>query len=306
MDTERAAVEEGKTAGTRAYKIENARHYLPVAAVMSFGRVNPGLFMQQTEAAISIIVPVLNEESMLPKTLQSCLRGRHTEIIVADGGSRDRTVEIARRHGAIVLSSPCGKAAQMNRAAGQASGEILLFLHADTRLPQGFDVEVRRILSRPKVVAGAFRLQIDGSERSLRIIEKGANWRARLLKLPYGDQAIFLRSDCFHRIGGYKEMPLMEDFDLVRRLSRKGRVLISRQAVLTSARRWRHFGPWRCAFMNQFIVLNYLLGISPQKLANWYRKGISAGINTRVDGSDRYNALSMKEQERVKALERSR
>ena len=136
----------------------------------------------------------------------------------------------------------------MNAGAALARGEILLFLHADTRLPEGFDAQIRRILASPGVAAGAFRLGIDATGRRLRFIEQAADLRSRFLKMPYGDQAIFTFAKAFAAIGGYPQLPIMEDFELVRRLRRLGEIAISPSRVSSSPRRWMSLGAvfsWR-------------------------------------------------------------
>jgi len=148
-----------------------------------------------------------------------------------------------------------------------------LFLHADTRLPEGFDAHVRRALGQPRVVAGAFRLRIDGPQRTLRLIECGVNLRSRCLQMPYGDQALFLKAETFRTVGGFPELPIMEDFELVRRLRRHGRIAIADAAVTTSARRWNAFGALRTTWTNQMVIIGYYLGVSPGRLARQYCRG---------------------------------
>lgn len=219
---------------------------------------------------ISIIIPALNEEELIGQALCSSNGAPDLEQIVVDGGSRDRTEEIARSLGVRVLNSPACRATQMNIGAGAATGEILLFLHADTRLPEGFDGIVRHVAGRSRFAAGAFRLHIDDSAVALKIIEKGANWRARLLQLPYGDQAIFLRRDLFHYLGGYRHLPILEDFDLIRRARRHGQIIIAPLFASTSARRYLDRGPWRSFWINQAAITAYYLGVSPASIARWY------------------------------------
>jgi hypothetical protein len=224
---------------------------------------------------LSIIVPVLDECG----TIESALAGTRgaglvKERIVVDGGSRDRSAEKARACGARVIPSPPGRSRQMNAGARAAQGDILLFLHADTRLPPGFEHHVLEVLDRPGAVAGAFRLGMDGDLCALRAIEWLAGFRSVFLGMPYGDQAIFLRAGRFHRAGGFPEMPIMEDFALMRRLRREGRIGIAPVAVATSARRYRELGFWRTTGINQVMVLGYLLGLSPERLARWYRTGL--------------------------------
>ncbi len=227
---------------------------------------------------ISIIIPVLNELNTIAATLASTDASTNIEVIVVDGGSGDGTVELVRSLGAIAISSGAGRAVQMNAGAAVATGDILLFLHADTQLPPDFDTMIRTAMAssprtgRQVAVAGAFRLQIDAPGSSFRSIERGVNWRSRFLQLPYGDQAIFLKSATFARLGGFLELPIMEDFDLMCRLKRWGRISIIAVPVITSARRWLKHGILKTTLINQMIIAAYLLGVSPQRLMRWYRK----------------------------------
>lgn len=227
---------------------------------------------------ISIIIPVLNEVGTIAKVLTSTQPSTNVEAIVVDGGSVDGTLELVQSLGVKVLSSPTGRAGQMNAGVSAAKGEILLFLHADTLLPPGFDTMVRAALKPPQQgcrktpVAGAFALKIiDAPLRSLRLIEWGVNWRSRFLQMPYGDQAIFLKAKTFHQIGGFARLPIMEDFELVRRLRSMGHIAPIPTPVVTSARRWLKKGIIQTTLMNQVIILAYLLGVSPQRLVCWYR-----------------------------------
>ncbi|NER34774.1 MAG: DUF2064 domain-containing protein [Oscillatoria sp. SIO1A7] len=249
----------------------------------SFSREN---LKPKTSPKISIIVPALNEALAIATTISKAkaavslpLDGDSgaidpeeiIEIIVADGGSRDGTVQIARSAGVKVISGVSGRASQMNAGAKAATGEILLFLHADTLLPAGFDAMAIRELARVGVVAGAFPLKINGTGVGLRWVEKGVNWRSRFLSLPYGDQAIFLRAKLFWDIGGFPEMPIMEDFALMGRLRPLGKVAIAEAPVLTSPRRWQKLGVLRVTLINQLIIIGYFLGVPPAILARWYR-----------------------------------
>jgi rSAM/selenodomain-associated transferase 2 len=229
---------------------------------------------------ISIIIPVLNEASTINKTLASLKKASNIEIIVVDGGSEDETVAIAQSCGIKVLSSPPGRATQMNRGAAAATGDILLFLHGDTRLPNNFDTMVRQALSgfpgthlgtSQNTIAGAFELNIDSDMPSLRLIEKMVNLRSRYLQMPYGDQAIFLKASVFHEIGGFPDLPIMEDFEFVRRLQPLGKIQIVPAPVLTSGRRWQKLGILKTTLINQLIIIGYFLGIPPDQLARWYR-----------------------------------
>jgi len=222
---------------------------------------------------IAVIIPVLNEVNHLRLIVEQLYAQAmdKIEVIVVDGGSRDGTVELAQKLGITVIVADRGKACQMNAGAAVAQSEILLFLHADTLLPKNFDQVARQVLVQPQTVAGAFRLQIDDPTWGLRIIERLVNWRSRWLQMPYGDQAIFLSRQQFLEIGGFPDLPIMEDYELIRRLRCRGQIKLAPAAVLTSARRWRQLGILRTTAINQTIVLAYRLGISPEQLARWYR-----------------------------------
>lgn len=219
---------------------------------------------------ISVIIPTLNEARHLAATLASTRCLSDAEVITVDGGSRDETVAIARMHGARVLVSGAGRAKQMNCGAWAASSETLLFLHADSLLPVGYDEHVFRALERNGIVAGAFLLRVDGDRFGLRIIEMMANWRSRRRQLPYGDQGIFLDSKVFHALGGFPNLPIMEDYELMVRLRRRGRIAIAPVPVVTSARRWNSKGILRTTLINQLAIAAYWLGVSPQQISRWY------------------------------------
>jgi rSAM/selenodomain-associated transferase 2 len=219
---------------------------------------------------ISIIIPVLDEEENLGAAIDSTRSGSTAEVIVVDGGSRDGSIQVATKFGATVIASPAGRAKQMNSGALVSRGDTLLFLHADTRLPPGFDQHVDRLLTRPGTAAGAFLLAVDSRIRALRLIERAANWRSLVLQMPYGDQAIFLRTVLFQEMGGYPDLPLMEDYEMMRRLRRLGRIAIAPVPVLTSSRRWRERGIWRTTLRNRMAILAYLLHVDPQAIARWY------------------------------------
>ncbi|MBD2569377.1 TIGR04283 family arsenosugar biosynthesis glycosyltransferase [Anabaena lutea] len=224
-----------------------------------------------TTDRISIIIPTLNEASNITETLASIQPSTNVEIIVVDGGSKDNTQKIVQSLGITVISSPPGRAVQMNTGAAIASGEIVLFLHADTRLPNGFDVMIRTTLQKPKVVAGAFALRIDAPHGGLRLVEWGVKWRSHFWQLPYGDQAIFLTKATFKQIGNFPDLPIMEDFELIRRLKRLGKIAIVSVPVITSPRKWLKKGILTITILNQIIILTYLLGVSPQRIRSWYR-----------------------------------
>jgi rSAM/selenodomain-associated transferase 2 len=220
---------------------------------------------------ISVIIPALDEETHLGRTLASLDSSGELEIIVVDGSSSDKTAAIAAAHKARVLTAPRGRARQMNAGAAAARGELLLFLHADTLLPREFGAEIRLQLARPGIAAGAFRLAISGKERGLRLVEGLANWRASVLRMPYGDQALFMKAGLFRELGGFPDQPFMEDFALVRTLRRRGGIAIAEQAVTTSGRRWQQRGVFRTTLLNQLIIIGYLLGCPLPRLERWYR-----------------------------------
>jgi len=221
---------------------------------------------------ISIIVPTLDEQDTIAECLGRLSDIPGTEIIVVDGGSTDKTLQAASSFGVRILKTPPGRARQMNTGAAAAVGGILLFLHADTKLPYGFAESVRQVLKAPDVAAGAFKLKIAAPGLKLRIIEWLVYCRSILSRMPYGDQAIFLTAEMFRSVGGFPDLPIMEDFEFVRRLRRKGRVRIIPQAATTSARRWVRVGVLKTTFVNRAIIFGFRLGIDPVRLARWYWK----------------------------------
>ncbi|GAB4342754.1 MAG: hypothetical protein Kow0099_20550 [Candidatus Abyssubacteria bacterium] len=221
---------------------------------------------------ISVIVPTLNEAATLADSLAS-IGDMVEETLVVDGGSTDDTLDIAASFGARILHiEPC-RARQMNVGAAAACGDILLFLHADTRLPCGFADQVRFALEQPGVVGGAFELSIDSPSPLLRMVEHLANWRSRRMGMPYGDQAIFLDKGLFFRMGGFPDVPIMEDFEFMRRLRRRGRVALVASPIVTSARRWHALGPMRTTLINQAVIAAYYGGVSLHRISRWYRDG---------------------------------
>jgi rSAM/selenodomain-associated transferase 2 len=219
---------------------------------------------------LSIIIPTLNEELMIAEVLKRI--GTGVEIIVVDGGSTDKTREIAQELGAkIIISKNKGRAVQMNLGAKIARGDILLFLHGDTLLPPNYQELIINTLSQSGIIAGAFELKITGEEKSLRLVEKLVNWRSHFFSLPYGDQGIFLKASVFEDLGGFPDLPIMEDFELIQRLKKIGKIGIVAAAVTTSGRRWQKLGVWKTTLINQLVILGYYLQISPQILKKFYR-----------------------------------
>ena len=194
------------------------------------------------------------------------------ETLVVDGGSTDRTVEIAESFDVKVITAERGRAKQMNAGASAATGDILLFLHADTNLPDRFSEYIRRILARPGTAAGSFKLRIDAPMPGLRLIERAANWRSRNLQMPYGDQALFLKTSLFREMGGFPDIPIMEDLEFVRRLRKRGGIVIAPVPAVTSARRWLALGLWRTTLINQCALAAYYAGVSLPSIAGWYHR----------------------------------
>ena len=223
-----------------------------------------------TISDISIIIPTLNEESEVSRWTE--LTPWVGEVIIVDGGSSDQTVSLARSQGFRVEVCRAGRGAQMNHGARLACGKVLLFLHADTRMPPGFAGLILQCLNGPATLAGAFSLAIDKAGPGLKFIERFANLRARFFHLPYGDQALFLRRDDFLQLGGFPETPIMEDFLFIRKAGKQGRITILPQAVLTSARRWRRLGIIRATLINQLVILGFYAGVPLQKLSALYRR----------------------------------
>lgn len=217
----------------------------------------------------SLIIPTLNEATSLPETLVSIGAASDTEVLVVDGGSTDRTREVAAGLGARLVRSDPGRAMQMNVGAANARGAVLVFLHADTRLPFAWRERIADVLGDGRTVGGAFALGFDEVRPALRLIEAGANARSRVCRLPYGDQALFVRRETFEQLGGFRALPVMEDYEFVRRLRRHGQTRLASGAVLTSARRWHTHGIWRTTITHQLMVLGWFLGLSPARLAAW-------------------------------------
>ncbi|HEY9162341.1 MAG TPA: TIGR04283 family arsenosugar biosynthesis glycosyltransferase [Desulfomonilia bacterium] len=228
--------------------------------------------LRQSEPGISVIIPALNEGEKIVKTLRRLESGRNIEVIVVDGGSIDKTVELARLNGAEVISSASGRADQMNTGASFAAGEYLLFLHADTILPQGFDNDMRYTLADPRIIAGAFRPGFDSKGLSMRIIEYGAFLRSRYLSLPYGDQGLFIRKEDFREAQGFPELPIMEDAVFVTGLKKKGKVVTLDKKAVTSARRFEKLGAFRTWLINQCVIVVFLSGAKPGLIAELYRR----------------------------------
>ncbi len=222
---------------------------------------------------ISIVVPMLDEAQALPTLLAHLapLRDRGCEVLLVDGGSRDDSIDIGERAGFVVLRAARGRARQMNAGAHAAHGEILLFLHADTRLPPDADALVVRALSRDDRVWGRFDVAIDGSTAMLRVIAFLMNRRSRWTGIATGDQAIFVRRAAFDAIGGFPDQALMEDIEASRRLKRISPPACIAGRVVTSGRRWERGGVWRTILLMWRLRFAYWLGANPEALAQRYR-----------------------------------
>jgi len=217
--------------------------------------------------SISVVIPALDEEQRLPAAIQSVRAD--ADVIVVDGGSRDATRAVAAAEGARVLESPRGRGRQLDEGARAATGDWLVFLHADTRLEAGW---ADALASLPADVAGgAFRLAIDSDRLAFRIVERAVRARVRLFALPYGDQGLFVRREAYAAVGGMPHLPLMEDVAFVRRLRRAGRLAFLPIRAFTSARRWDRYGIVGTTLRNWWLVGLYAAGRSPERLARIYR-----------------------------------
>jgi len=221
---------------------------------------------------LSIIIPVLNEGDNIAAALDALahLRALGTEVIVVDGGSRDATVERAQLRADRVVLAPRGRALQMNAGAERASGDALLFLHADTRLPAEAARLVLNGLDQSRRVWGRFDVKIDGRSRLLPVVAWLMRLRSRLTGIASGDQAIFLRREAFQVVGGFPTIALMEDIAICKRLKRLGRPLCLRACVTTSGRRWEKHGVLSTIFLMWRLRFAYFLGADPKQLARQY------------------------------------
>lgn len=225
---------------------------------------------------ISVIVPVFREAKTINDflgTVQMIFPAPIHEIIVVDGSPERDTIAAIDLPPVKTIGSGKGRARQMNRGAAMAGGDILLFLHADTRLPENAPELIINLFSGDRnLVGGAFSLGIDDDRFPLKVIEFSANLRSRMTRVPYGDQSIFLKKDFFHRMGGFMEIPIMEDLELMTRIRKKGgRIHILKQKSVTSSRRWKKEGIAVCTLRNWLIRLLYHLGIPADRLGALYK-----------------------------------
>jgi glycosyltransferase involved in cell wall biosynthesis len=253
---------------------------------------------------LSVVIPALNEANQIAGAAESA-RAPNVEVLVVDGGSEDGTPERASAAGARVVTSPPGRARQLGLGAREAHGDVLLFLHADTRLPPGYEVAIRNALADPQVVGGAFRFHFatGGSESgergttrrnpararrrggesgaaraaassqlALRLVEWGARMRVALFRLPYGDQGLFVRRSVLEAMGGVPQVAIMEDLDLVSGMKRQGRLAMLSLQATTSSRRYIASGPLRTMFRNWLAAAAWSVGADRDRVAAWYRR----------------------------------
>ena len=219
---------------------------------------------------VSVIIPALNEAAVIGETLEKLWQDRPAEVLVVDGGSVDATREIARKR-ARVIDSPRGRAVQQNYGAAAASGELLLFLHADCWPEPGWQAAMQSAAARDGFVAGCLQTRIDVGRRLYRAIERAGDLRARWLGIPYGDQGIFVRRDTFLRLGGFPIVSFMEDLMFMRRVRKLGRVKLVGHPIHISARRWERTGVLRQSLTNWVLTaLAVWGGVHPDRLARFY------------------------------------
>lgn len=221
--------------------------------------------------AVTVIIPTLDEEERVGAAIDSAFEAGAAEVIVADGGSRDATMRVAREHGARVVEGEAPRARQMNRGARQASHDAILFLHADTLLPAGACASVVQALASGAVFGG-FRARFAEDTRGLRFTAAMINLRTRFTRCPWGDQAQFVSRAAFLEGCGFLEIPIMEDYELAIRMKRRGRTIVLPQTVTTSGRRFLAHGLFRTTFTNWRIIIGWRMGADPEQLARIYRR----------------------------------
>lgn len=219
---------------------------------------------------LSVIIPALNEERQIAETIAAAT-SPDSEIVVSDGGSTDHTVEIARSIGTRIVCGESGRTGQQNRGAAVARGEVLLFLHAHTRLPRNYVDHIFETLMDRRTVLGAFHFESDIHTPAMRRVAFLTNLRAGWLRLPDGDQGLFMRKRDFDRVGGFPNVPIAEDLCLVHLMARKGRIVLAPAAAVTSGRRWQRLGPVRTTIIHTIIAVGCLAGVAPRRLAPLYR-----------------------------------
>lgn len=223
---------------------------------------------------LSIIIPVYHEADRIGETiarLKAAIDPHCCEIIVSDGAPDASTIRTLAGPGIVCLKSPKGRAIQMNTGAAAARAPILLFVHADTVLPPNAGSRILAACRRPEIAAGAFELGIDASGAVYRVIEAMVRIRTRITRIPYGDQAIFVKKKVFESLGGYADIPLMEDIELMRRIKKSGLALsLVPEQVRTDARRWQAEGPVYCTLRNNLLSTLFYCGVPARRLKKWY------------------------------------
>lgn len=229
----------------------------------------------QKTPRFSIVIPAYREAGRINDSLDRLMRisgAADTEIIVVDGEPEQSTLAAIKTPAVRTIASSKGRGVQLNTGAREAAGAILIFLHADTRLPPNALETIDRVMNSGDPVAGAFDLGIDSDRFAFRVIEKIASLRSRLTRIPYGDQALFLRRDYFHSLGGFQDIPIMEDVELMQRIKKRGgKIHILKDKVQTSARRWEKEGILCGTLRNWLLISLYHMGVRPETLARFYK-----------------------------------
>jgi rSAM/selenodomain-associated transferase 2 len=224
--------------------------------------------------SFSIIIPVLHESSIINRAIEHILRigsGFEFEIIVVDGDKEGGTINSIEHNDVVKIVSPSGRGIQMNKGASVAKGDVLLFLHTDTELPEEAFDGISSVINNREYTGGAFDLGIESGRWIFRLIEKLVFVRTRATRIPYGDQAIFIRRECFQTLNGFKDIPIMEDVEFMQRLKKSGyKISIIPQKAKTSSRRWEREGVLYCTMRNWALISLYSLGVKPEKLVKFY------------------------------------
>lgn len=227
---------------------------------------------------VSIIIPVLHEAGLddFLSTLFARFKQERFEVIVVDGDPLGRSIETIKRSDVICLVTNTGRGTQMNAGARVAQGEVVLFLHSDTHLPDNAFKKIEETMTTYRFMAGAFTLRFNSKNKIFGLIAQAASLRGRLTRIPYGDQAFFMKRDSFFRMGGFKEIAVMEDIDLMKRIRKEGgRVRILGEKVLTSPRRWEQEGVLFSLLRTWILATLFLWGVSPERLSRYYRADIN-------------------------------
>jgi rSAM/selenodomain-associated transferase 2 len=219
---------------------------------------------------VSVVIATINESAHVASAIRSAWQGGAAEVIVSDGGSTDETIAIAVAEQAQVIESPCGRGSQMNRGAQAATGDIVQFLHADNRLPVDFATQIRQAVTTLAAKLGAYWQSIENRRFPYRLLESGNRWRIKFYNLAYGDQGIWIFKDLFWELGGFPEVPLMEDYLFSQRLPPGVKYTVLRGPLYISARRWESIGPMRQTLKNWKIISRYRRGASLDELAQMY------------------------------------